>query len=122
MNDQRPAVWVGHIFLETDRLDASEAFMQQIGMRLIFRRSDMAVLELRGGTHLVLSRTDQPPSGLAPFDLMVDDLETTHHNFSMMGLQPTAIEHGRIHRCFYITEPSGQRIKINSSHVSDLPV
>jgi hypothetical protein len=122
LNDQRPAVWVGHILLETDKLDASEAFMLKIGMRPIFKRHDIAVLELRGGTHLILRHTKQPVSGLAPFDLMVEDIEAAHHNFSAIGLSPTEIEPGAIHRCFYLSDPSGQRIKINSSHVSDLPV
>jgi catechol 2,3-dioxygenase-like lactoylglutathione lyase family enzyme len=35
--DERPPVWVGHISLETDRLDDSSAFMQKLGMRPIRR-------------------------------------------------------------------------------------
>ena len=32
-NDLRPAVWVGHVVLETDRLEESAQFMRTIGMR-----------------------------------------------------------------------------------------
>jgi len=52
--DLRPPVWVGHVVLETDRLEKTAHFMRNIGLRPIVQRPDVAVLELRGGTHLVL--------------------------------------------------------------------
>jgi len=53
--DLRPPVWVGHVILETDRLEETAQFMRKIGLRPIVQRPDVAVLELRGGTHLVLT-------------------------------------------------------------------
>ena len=73
--DQRPPIWVGHIHLATERLEESEVFMRAIGMRPIAKGEDYAVLELRGGTHLVLSQARAVAPGTAAFDLMVDDLE-----------------------------------------------
>ena len=122
MTDTRPAVWVGHIHFETDRLDESEAFMKKIGMRSLFRFDDVAILELRGGTHLVLRRKDTITPSEASFDLMVDDLEKTHREFSEMGLEPSAVETGRIHQRFRLQDPSGNLITFNSTHVSDQPV
>jgi hypothetical protein len=76
--DLRPAVWIGHVVLETDRLEETESFMRKIGMRPIVETRDVAVLELRGGTHLVLVATPKVTAGEAPFDLMVEDLHATY--------------------------------------------
>jgi catechol-2,3-dioxygenase len=90
-SDLRPSVWVGHVVLETDRLHDSAEFMKKIGMRSIHEGSDVAILELRGGTHLILTRKPTVVPGTAPFDLMVDDLHQAHRLFTSLGLAPTAI-------------------------------
>ena len=48
-----------------------------MGLRLIAKRDSFAVLELRGGTHLILGHTNDSvaPGTTAPIDLMVDDLD-----------------------------------------------
>jgi len=121
-SDPRPPVWVGHIHLTTDRLDASHEFMVALGMRPIFKRDDVAVLELRAGTHLVLSLRDEIEPAGAPFDLMVDDLDATHTALKSQGVDPSDIAEGRIHRSFWVRDPSGHVITFNSSHNSDFPV
>ena len=120
--DGRPPVWVGHITMETDQLEVSETFMKQIGMRPMFRGDDVAVMELRGGTHLVLLRRDEIKPEDAAFDLMVEDIDATYTDFVARGLEPSPIERGRIHASFTVTEPAGHRITFNSTHVSDQPV
>ena len=120
--EQKPAVWVGHISLETDQLEASTEFMQKIGVRLLGQQGRYAIMELRGGTHLILIGKDEITPQLAPFDLMVEDLEASHQQFTNLGLQPSSIEKGRIHSSFIIKEPAGNTIKINSNHVSRFPV
>ena len=121
--DRRPSVWVGHVVLETDRLNETEAFMRKIGMRHIVRRRDVAVLELRGGTHLVLIAKATVAAGAAPFDLMVDDLKVTWQRFVELGLSPTPIEAAASdHQCFQLREPAGHLITFYSSHVSHQPV
>ncbi len=119
MSRQRPDIWVGHVALRTGDVDASEAFMKGIGMRGIFRGDDVAVLELRGGTHLVLIRDPRPAPGDADFDLMVEDLDETHQSFRARGYQPSEIERGDIHDSFHVIEPGGNRITVNSTHVAD---
>lgn len=121
-DNQRPPVWVGHVELETDRLEESKQFMQNIGMRLIFSGEDVVVMELRGGTHLVLLKKEAVRPGKATFDLMVDDIDASHQGFSEMGLSPSVIARGQIHDSFTVTEPAGQVITFNSSHVGNLPV
>ena len=109
--------------LETDRLELTAQFMRTIGMRPIVQRSEFAVFELRGGTHLVLIAKPEVTGGDAPFDLMVEDLHATHQRFTELGLAPTAIDHvPPEHERFFVTEPSGHRIAFFSNHVSGKPV
>jgi len=118
--DERPAVWVGHVALGVGDLVRSRAFWEALGMRLVEAHERVAVLELRGGTHLVLlpSREPTKPGTRAPFDLMVDDLEAMHARYGELGLQPSEIRDGGIHRSFELVDPSGYVVTVNSSHVS----
>ena len=120
--DPRPAVWIGHVALHSPRVPETIDFMLQIGMREVARGDGFAVLEMRGGTHLVV--TGDPDSSLlrGGFDLMVDDIDAAHARFSELGFDPGEIERGRIHDSFEMTEPGGTSILFNSSHVGDLPV
>jgi hypothetical protein len=122
-NDLRPPLWVGHVVLETDRLEETAQFMRKIGMRPIVGRADVAVLELRGGTHLVLVAKPEVVAGAAPFDLMVEDLQATRQYFIGLGLAPTPIERASPdHERFLLREPAGHVITFFSSHVSGQPV
>lgn len=121
-SDERPRVWVGHISLSTTDVPATRDFMVELGMRAIADGDDFAVLELRGGTHLVLLATQEQASEPPGFDLMVDDLEETHAHLRSLGHEPSPIEKGRIHRSFSVVAPSGHSITFNSSHVSGRPV
>ncbi len=121
--DLRPPVWIGHVVLETDRLAESAAFMRKIGMRSVVERPEVAVFELRGGTHLVLIAKPTITARDAPFDLMVEDLHETHETFVELGLKPTPIEKlSREHDYFKVREPAGYLISIVSNHVSGQPV
>jgi catechol-2,3-dioxygenase len=119
MSDERPSVWIGHVVLETSRLAETEQFMLTIGMRSVVHGDDVAVLELRGGTHLVLIARSDAVAGAAPFDLMVEDLEATHARFRELGLGPSAIAaKAPTHTAFTVQEPSGHVITFFSNHVS----
>lgn len=120
--DPRPPLWIGHVFLKTPDVPATLDFMKKLGMRYIADGEGFAVLELRGGTHLLLLASDEPQSGTADFDLMVEDLDATRARLSELGLEPSAVEDGRIHRSFSVASPSGHRVVFNSSHVSSEPV
>ena len=121
--DLRPPVWVGHVLLETDRLAETAEFMCKLGMRLIIQRPEVTVLELRGGTHLVLIAKREVIAGKAPFDLMVEDLSETHKRFTELGLAPTAIDRvSPDHEGFTVKEPAGHVITFYSNHVSGRPV
>ena len=120
--EQRPPVWVGHVAMYTPRVTESSEFMQLVGMRLVASGDEFAVLEMRGGTHLVLTTDAESKLIKGSFDLMVEDLDATHEHFTQLGLEPGEIERGQIHDCFELREPGGTMITFNSSHVSQLPV
>ncbi len=118
--DLRPTFAIGHARLAVDDVAAAYGFFVRHGMRGILERSNFAILELRGGTHLILNEAEAPaPDGeRTPFDLMVDNIDEAHRRFVEDGVDATAIERGSIHDSFSVKGPSGYTIPINSSHVA----
>ena len=122
--DQRPPVAIGHMSLNATDIGAASRWLATVGLRPLVSGTDLAVLELRGGTHLVVVQAEQPPepgTG-ASFDLMFDDVDATHRIFAARGLSPSPIRRGRIHNSFEIIGPDGWVFTINSSHASGQPV
>jgi hypothetical protein len=122
--DQRPPVAVGHVRLTVVDVGAAARWLETVGLRPIVTRDELAVLELRGGTHVVVRRAEQPPepgTG-APFDLMVDDVDAAHRDYAEKGLSPSPVRRGRIHDSFDLAGPDGWRFTVNSSHASGQPV
>ena len=119
-NEIRPPVAVGHVFLNVSDIASATEYFVGLGLRKISQREAFAVLELRGGTHLQLVTAEEPiPSGQkAAFDLMVDDLDATRESFERMGLSPSEMTSGHVHREFRIIGPDGYEITITSSHTS----
>ena len=76
-----------------------------------------AVLELRGGTHVVVQQV--PITGVhdATFDLMYDDLDAAHARFREQGFEVSGIRKGGIHHGFVAVAPEGYRIQVVDSHV-----
>ena len=116
--DQRPPVAVGHVWLRATDVAVAERWLQSVGLRPIFASDDLAVLELRGGTHVVVRKAEQPPAGgsAAPFYLMVDDIEAARRDYDARGLAPSDISRGRIHDSFHLTGPDGYDFTVTSSH------
>jgi catechol 2,3-dioxygenase-like lactoylglutathione lyase family enzyme len=115
--EKRPPVWIGHAVLTVSDMDRSANFWRTVGMREIDRSEQVAILELRGGTHLVLVPGPPPVDADAPFDLMVEDLEAAHAEWRESGLDVSPIERGRIHSSFVLRDPNGNRVTVNNSHV-----
>ena len=123
-NQQPPPVWVGHVILGATDVARSSDYFVKLGMRHIVSGDGFAVLELRGGTHLVLTALEEsPPDGSqASFDIMVDDVDAAWKRYHELGFEPSQIEDGNIHRSFKLRDPSGHQLTVNSSHVSEFPV
>ena len=113
-----PPVAIGHVSMEVNHIGPAVDWFAAMGLRTVTTREKFAVLELRGGTHLVLSRTDQEvvAGTLAPIDLMVDDLDATRDACAGRGLAPGEITEGSVHRSFHVPGPDGYSVKITSSH------
>lgn len=122
--DQRPPVAVGHVRLNVVDVGAAARWLETVGLRPIVTMDGLAVLELRGGTHVVVRQGEQPPEGgaVAPFDLMVDDIDATHRDYVAKGLVPSPVRRGRIHDSFDLPGPDGWTFTVNSSHASGQPV
>ena len=116
--DQKPPVAVGHVRLPATDVAAAARWLETVGLRPIFQDTDLAVLEFRGGTHVVVRRPEQPPVAgtTAPFDLMVDDIETARRDYAAKGLGPSEISRGRIHDSFHLVGPDGHDFTVTSSH------
>jgi hypothetical protein len=116
--DRRPPIAVGHVFFKARDVGAAATWFESVGLRPIAGDEDFAVLELRGGTHLVVSKAArQPKRGTeAPFDLMVDDIDATRRDFAAKGLKPSRIRRGSIHDSFGLPGPDGYAVTVLSSH------
>ena len=123
-SQHRPPIWVGHVVLRVDDVEASKAFFVKLGMREVEPDASVGILELRGGTHLVILPTEQPVARdtQASFDLMVEDIEATHASYLEIGVDPSPMKTSDVHTSFEIREPGGHLITVNSTHVSDQPV
>jgi catechol 2,3-dioxygenase-like lactoylglutathione lyase family enzyme len=116
----RPPVAIGHVSLRVTDIPQATQYFVTLGLRLIHQPQTIAVLEVRGGTHLVLRPSAEPiASGIkAPFDLMVDDLGRARHEYGAAGLKPSEIETGTVHRWFTLVGPDGYELTVTSSHTA----
>ena len=122
--DQRPPVAVGHVRLPTSNVANAARWLVSVGLRPIFEDTEIAVLEFRGGTHVVVRKAEEAPKAgaAAPFDLMVDDIEAARHDYLAKGLEPSDISRGRIHDSFHVIGPDEYDFTVNSSHAGGRPV
>ena len=120
--DPRPLAALGHARMYAQAVEPAARRLEAIGIRPIVIKEDFAVLELRGGTHIVLRQSEDEEALKAPFDLMYDDLDGARDLLKFAGFQVTEIEPGRIHDSFWASAPEGFRIQINSSHAEGRPI
>lgn len=126
MTDGRPGVAIGHVTLRVRDVTEAESFYRTLGMRPIMAREQMAILEMRGGTHLLLFRSKgKPKSGpVRSFDLMVDDIRVLRTQLSKMRMEVSGVERdGRSgHTFFSVKDPDGHLLTVYSSHAGDREV
>ena len=114
--DERPPIWIGHALLTVSDLPKSADFWVAIGMREIELNDEVAIMELRGGTHLLLLPGTPTPAD-APFDLMVEDVAAARARWSEQGFTVSDLEHMHSHDSFWLSDPDGTRVLVNSTHV-----
>jgi catechol 2,3-dioxygenase-like lactoylglutathione lyase family enzyme len=143
MNSNLPAAAFGHFIMKVNDIDISYQFYTELGLRPFGIFPDVAIIELRGGTHiLLLSKNDETSSSLnssylgqrgASFnerlDLMIDgksrsDLELYRKTLMEKGLSVDAIAQDQFfgHDYFQLADPDGNGITVYTSHTGELSV
>jgi catechol 2,3-dioxygenase-like lactoylglutathione lyase family enzyme len=134
-----PPVAVGHLSLTVADLDASYRFYADLGLRTFDKDAAMAIMELRGGAHLLLFQhggaedgtTDGPfdAAKAGAIDLMIagrsrEELEAFRSRLVDGGHAPEAIPDRRFfgHYVFKARDPDGNEVTVSTSHASELPV
>jgi len=115
----RPTVWTGHLILYGTDAERSASFYETVGMRRVAVMTPFAIMELRGGTHLVIRTGDKAAPQAAPFDFMVEDLPATRATFDAAGVPMSEVTRDELntHDQFVITDPDGNTIYVKDSHV-----
>jgi catechol 2,3-dioxygenase-like lactoylglutathione lyase family enzyme len=143
MDNNLPAAALGHFVMKVGDIDSSYQFYTKLGLRPVGIYPDVAIIELRGGTHILLfNKNDELPFSLNPsrlgqrgdfaherFDLMIDgrsrsDLELHRTALVERGLSVDEIaqDHLFVHNYFQMIDPDGNGVTIYTSHTGELPV
>src|SRR5215831_13981789 len=112
--NDRPGIWIGHVTRRVRNVKESTEFFATLGLRTVMAGSQMAILELRGGTHLLLF-ADQAEFKAIPndnFDLMVTDVEAFHESLHSKGIRTSELKHDRFHTYFEASDPDGTKWRI----------
>ncbi|MBR8381549.1 VOC family protein [Burkholderia cenocepacia] len=141
--DRLPAVALAHFVMKVRDVDESYRFYTGLGLRAFGAFPGMAIIEMRGGTHLLLfkkgddqaaalldSRSGQRPDfSSEKIDLMIGgnskvDLESYRASLLENGYSPSAIADGELYGHYYFSmqDPDGNGISVYTSHCSDKPV
>jgi len=116
--DRRPPAAIGHVSIAVRDVVAAARWFAALGLREIAEGADYAVLELRGGTHLVVERAARRirPGNDASFDLMYEDIDEVRDRCRRLGFKASRVRATAIHRSFTVAGPEGYRVTIISSH------
>ncbi len=143
MNNNLPAAALAHFVMRVDDIDVSYAFYTKLGLRPFGRFADLAIIELRGGTHILLfGKNDELPLSINSsqlgqrgaflnerLDLMIDsksksDLELYRKTLIEKGLSVHSISQDQFfgHDYFQLSDPDGNGITVYTSHTGELAV
>ena len=143
MDDNLPAAAFGHFIMKVSDINISYQFYTDMGLRPCGIFPDMAIIELRGGSHILFfSKNGELPFSLTSsqlgqrsaffserLDLMIDgksksELEVYRTTLKENGLAVDAIAQDQLfgHYYFQLADPDGNGITVYTSHVGELPV
>jgi catechol 2,3-dioxygenase-like lactoylglutathione lyase family enzyme len=143
MNKNLSAAALGHFVMKINDIDISYQFYAKLGLHPFGIFPDLAIIELRGGTHILLFRkNDELSSSLNSsqlgqrgaffserLDLMIDgksrsDLELYRTTLTEKGLSVDEIAQDQFfgHDYFQLVDPDGNGITVYTSHTEELSV
>jgi catechol 2,3-dioxygenase-like lactoylglutathione lyase family enzyme len=143
MDNTLPAAAFGHFIMRVGDVSISYKFYSDMGLRPCGVFPDLAIIELRGGSHILLfGKNGELPFPVTPsnlgqrsaivserLDLMIDgkaksDLEAYRATLAKNGFSVDEIAQDRLfgHHYFQLVDPDGNGITVYTSHVGDLPV
>ena len=136
-----PLAALAHVVMKVSDVEASYKFYADLGLRAFGAFPGMAIIELRGGTHLLLFKKGDAQSdtllesriGQRPdFECEKIDLMITGHTKTALqdyrdslvakGYSPSAIQDKTLYGHFYFSMPDldGNGITFYTSHCDDL--
>ena len=87
---------------------------------MVLQKAGITILELRGGTHLLLLKCEEsaPKDLVSSFDLMVDDINAFQKNLFKAGIESSEVKTDEMsgHQMIVIKDPDGRQLSICSSH------
>jgi catechol 2,3-dioxygenase-like lactoylglutathione lyase family enzyme len=134
-----PELAVAHLVFKVADLKSSCQFYSNLGLPPFFTEEKIAIIELRGGTHLVLLSVDEPAGEdvaesvtgqfhkrfSEQFDLMIegknlDDLKKYRSALIGRGIAAGEIPDEAVfgHHLFCVKDPDGNGITIYTSHAN----
>ena len=143
MDNNLPAAAFGHFIMKVNDIGVSYQFYTKLGLRPFGIFPDLAIIEMRGGTHILLfNKNDELPFLLSPshlgqrgdfsnerLDLMIagksrSDLELYRTTLMKNGLSVDKIAPDKFfgHYYFHLADPDGNGITVYTSHTGKLSV
>ena len=120
-----PQIGIGHVALAVNDVAASAHFYAELGLKPCFENEGMAILELRGGTHLLLFSRETDPAipAVERVDLMIAErsragLEAYRESIVARGLAagPIPDEEFYGHHMLRLRDPDGNEVVVATSH------
>jgi catechol 2,3-dioxygenase-like lactoylglutathione lyase family enzyme len=117
---RRPPIAIGHVMLTVRNVPRAATFYAGLGLRRVYEGPSMAILELRGGTHLMLFEGGRAAKGgaVASFDFMVSSVDSFRVRLAKAGVKTTKPVADKVsgHRWFKARDPDGHVLNIFSDH------
>jgi catechol 2,3-dioxygenase-like lactoylglutathione lyase family enzyme len=119
-SNDRPPIAIGHVSLRAVDVARAVSFYKELGMRLISQQESMAILELGGGTHLLLFQAKRAPraGAVRSFDFMVADVAALRARLMKAGVETTEPVEDELsgHQWFQVGAPDGHLLRVYSDH------
>ena len=143
MEDSLPVAALAHFVMKVRKIEATYRFYSGLGLRALGTFPGLAIVELRGGTHLLIFQKDddqssalhdghvgqRPEFGSEKLDLMIAghtkaQLELFRAGLIDKGYPPSAIADAALygHHYFTIQDPDGHGISFYTNHCGARPV